>query len=259
MLYGIILSHLFIACGEKTTDTSSEPSSEASTEPSSEASTEPSGEASAEPSNEASTEPSGEDTGTEEPSNLAVDTLAAGDLIINEIQKNPCVLGDDADGDGNPDCTLEDELGEWFEVYNHYGQEINLKGLKVSDGADEPEMFTVSEDLIVPAEGFVVFGTNGDTATNGGYNADYVYTGGDAGFKLSNGDDEIILSNAQGVIDEVRYDNGENFPDDKGYSLSLAPNILDAMDNDIGTNWCNAASPYGDGDSGSPGEANACQ
>ena len=258
MLYGIILSHLFIGCGEKTTDTSSEPSSEASTEPSSEASTEPSSEASSEPSSEASSEPSGEDTGTE-PENLAVDTLAAGDLIINEIQKNPCVLGDDADGDGNPDCTLVDELGEWFEVYNNYGQEINLKGLVVSDAGSEPEVFTVSEDLIVPAQGFVVFGTNGDTATNGGYEADYVYTGGDAGFKLSNGDDEIILSNAQGVIDEVGYDNGENFPDDKGYSLSLAPNILDAMDNDIGTNWCNAASPYGDGDSGSPGEENSCQ
>ena len=47
--------------------------------------------------------------------------------------------------------------------------------------------------------------------------------------------------------------------DDKGYSLSLAPNILDAMDNDIGTNWCNAASPFGDGDAGSPGEENSCQ
>ncbi|MAA79245.1 MAG: hypothetical protein CL916_08285 [Deltaproteobacteria bacterium] len=248
MLYGILFSHLFIACGEKTTDTSSEPSSEASTEPSSEASTEP--------SSEASTEPSGEDTGT---GNLAVDTLAAGDLIITEIQKNPCVLGDDTDGDGNPDCTLEDELGEWVEVYNNFGEEINLKGLIVHDDGSESEMFTVSEDLIIPAQGFVVFGTNGDTATNGGYDADYVYTGGDAGFKLSNGDDEVILSNTQGVIDEVRYDNGDTFPDDKGYSLSLAPNVLDAIDNDTGTNWCNAGSPYGDGDSGSPGEENSCQ
>ena len=258
MLYGIIFSHLFIACGEKATDTSAtEPSSEASTEPSGEASTEPSSEASTEPSSEASTEPSGEDTGAE---SLAIDTLAAGDLIINEIQKNPCVLGEeDADGDGNPDCTLEDELGEWFEIYNNYGEEINLKGLVVSDAGSEPEVFTVSEDVVVPAQGYVVFGTNGDTATNGGYNAYYVYTGGDAGFKLSNGDDEIILSNAQGVIDEVRYDNGDTFPDDKGYSLSHAPNVLDATDNDLGSNWCNAASPYGDGDSGSPGEENSCQ
>ena len=255
-MYGIILSHIFMACGGKDSDTSSEPSSEASTEPSSEASTEPSSEASTEPSSETSTEPSGEDTGSEI---LEVDILATGDLIITEINKNPCVLGDDTDGDGNLDCTLEDELGEWFEIYNNFGQEINIKGLVVADGSAEPERFTISEDLMVPASGLVVLGNNGDTATNGGYEADYVYVGGNAGFTLSNGEDEIILSNAQGMIDEVRYDNGANFPDDKGYSLSLAPNILDAMDNDIGTNWCNAASPFGDGDAGSPGEENSCQ
>lgn len=256
MLYGIIFSHILLACGGKDTDTSSESSNETSAEPSSEASTEPSSEASAEPSSEASAEPSGEDTGSEP---LAVETLAAGDLIITEIHKNPCVLGEDADGDGTPDCTLEDELGEWFEVYNNYGQEINLKGLVIRDDDAEPETFTVSEDLIVPAQGFIVLGNNGDTTTNGGYDSDYTYTGGNGGFALSNGDDEIILSNAQGIIDDVRYDNGANFPDDKGYSLSLAPNILDAMDNDIGTNWCNAGSPFGDGDSGSPGEENSCE
>ena len=107
--------------------TSSEPSSEASTEPSSEASTEPLVK-------QVQSLPAKQVLSllakiqVQRANEPAVDTLAAGDLIINEIQKNPCVLGDDADGDGNPDCTLEDEiLGEWFEVLQPPDKESTSK------------------------------------------------------------------------------------------------------------------------------------
>ena len=263
-MYGLLFTYLF-ACVVGKTDTAdtgsaTEPSSEASAEPAGEPSGEPSGEPAGEPSGEPAGEPSGEPAG--EPSNdpnSSINELAAGDLIISEIHKNPCVLGDDANGDGNPDCTLDDENGEWFEIYNNTSESQNLNGLIVSDNSSEPETFVVNEDIIVPAQGYAVFGTNADTATNGGYTADFAYTGGEGGFKLSNADDEIILSNANGVIDQVYYEDKPVFPDDKGYSLTLNPDTLDATQNDDGANWCNAVASFGDGDFGTPGEANSCE
>lgn len=231
-MYGLLLTYFF-ACETKTNDT-----------------------ATAEPATDTAEEDSGEPSGT---TDATVSELAAGDLIISEIQKNPCVLGADTDDDGNNDCTLADENGEWFEIYNNTSKNQNLNGLIVSDNSDDTERFVVDEDIIVPPQGYVVFGSNADTATNGGYTADFAYVGGDDGFKLSNGEDEIILSNASGVIDEVYYEDKPVFPDDKGYSLTLNPNALDATQNDDGANWCNAVTSFGDGDFGTPGEANSCE
>ena len=233
MLNSLIFAQFFIACGGKESD-SAEPSTE--------------------PSSEASTEPGSEDTGS---TTSDIENLREGDLIITEIMKNPCVLGDDVDGDGNLDCTVEDEMGEWFEIYNNTSESQNLKGLIVSDDDLPEEVFTVAEDVIVPAGGYVVFGNNGDSTTNGGYTAGYAYIGGDAGFKLGNGSDGIVLSNASGVLDSVVYTDAD-FPDTKGYSLSLSPNILDATQNDDGSNWCMSADSFGSGDFGTPGAANTC-
>ena len=83
-MFGFLFT-AFLACGEKNT---TEPSGEPTTDPS-EPTTNP-GEPTIDPG-----EP------TDEPNNLDVDRLRAGDLVITEIHKNPCVLGDDADGDGD--------------------------------------------------------------------------------------------------------------------------------------------------------------
>jgi hypothetical protein len=232
MLYGIILTQFLFACGAKEEDTSSEPSGEASVEP------------------------SGEDTNAPE---SEIDALRAGDLVITEIHKNPCVIGEDTDGDGNLDCTLDDEMGEWFEIYNNTAESQNLKGLVVSDDNNDEEIFTVDEDVMVEAGAYAVFGNNADSATNGGYTADYAFTGGESGYKLSNGDDGIVLSNSNETIDSVMYDDGDTFPDDKGYSLILTPEILDAAQNDDGANWCRSPNQFGDGDFGTPGEENTCE
>ena len=232
MLYSLILGQLLVACGGKESDTS---------------------QPMVEPAQEASPEPS-TDTGITED---GVEALREGNLVITEIMKNPCVIGEDVDGDGNLDCTLEDEAGEWFEIYNNTSESQNLKGLIVTDDDLPEEVFTVADDVIVPAGGYVVFGNNGDSASNGGYTSGYAYIGGDAGFKLGNGTDGIVLSNANGVIDSVVYTDAD-FPDNKGYSLTLIPSVLDATQNDDGANWCISADQYGDGDFGTPGSANTC-
>ena len=72
------------------------------------------------------------------------------------------------------------------------------------------------------------------------------------------GDDEIELRDAEGrVIDRVAYDLSWGLS--AGVAHQLSPDHLGATDNDVAEHWCAAASPFGAGDLGSPGEANpAC-
>jgi hypothetical protein len=171
--------------------------------------------------------------------NLDAESLMPGDLVITEIMQNP--------------TAASDTVGEWFEVYNASGADVDLDGLVVSDLGSN--LFTVTGSLVVAADSYVVFGINDDAATNGGLAVDYAYSG----FTLSNGDDEILLSNSTGVIDEVLYDGGMVFPDPAGAAMSLDPASRDAVANDDGANWCDATTAYGDGDLGTPGAANpAC-
>lgn len=184
-------------------------------------------------------------------------TMGVGDLIITEVQNNPCVLGDDINGDGNPDCLLADDLGEWFEVYNTSGRDLELEGLVIrDDDANNPQQFTISQSVVIDEGAYVVFHVNGDSATNGGVSDVVTYNGGDSGFSLSNSSDEIIIETPGGtVIDQLVYDDAD-FPDTKGYSMTLNPSAFDASANDMPENWCSATSSYGDGDFGTPGAPN---
>lgn len=173
-----------------------------------------------------------------------VDMLSAGDLVINEALQNPC-------GEYTTGCAVDDTAGEWFEIYNATNMDVELDGLMVTD--DGSNAFTVSTSLIIPANGFLVFGINADSATNGGVAVDYEYVD----MTLGNSSDELILSNANGVIDEIIWDNGATFPDASGAAMSLDPAFMNATDNDNGANWCEATTTFGDGfDMGTPGTAN---
>ena len=165
-----------------------------------------------------------------------VDALVAGDLVITEIMKNPAAVNDTA--------------GEWFEVHNPGAFDLDITGIVIGDlGSDSVQ---ITDPTTIPAGGYLVFGINGDTLTNGGIAVDVVYSG----FSLANGDDEVVLSTASGtVIDQVVYTDGA-FPDTSGASLSLDVDATDAIANDDGANWCDGSAPYGDGDLGSPGAAN---
>lgn len=165
-----------------------------------------------------------------------VDDLVAGDLVITEILQNP--------------SASSDTTGEWFEVYNPGFSPIDLEGLVVDDLGQD--LFTVRGQLLIPAGGYVVFGGSTNPNLNGGAAVDYAWSG----FALGNDDDEVILSNAAGVIDQVVYDGGSNWLDPSGEAMTLSSDAYSAVSNDSPGNWCVAVDPLAGGDLGSPGADN---
>ena len=158
-------------------------------------------------------------------------------LIISEVMQNP--------------AAVTDASGEWFEVYNPTKVAVDVRGWIIRD--DDVDRHVVDRSLVIPAEGYAVFARNGNTATNGGVEADYVY--GDTMW-LINTIDELVLTNpAQVVVDRIAWDDGLSFPDPHGASMSLGD--LAAL-NAAGGNWCVALTAYGAGDLGTPGAPNDC-
>ena len=187
-----------------------------------------------------------------------VDSLSVGDLVITEVMQNPCTFDLNANN-GSGGCSVNDDVGEWFEVYNNTNMEIDLDGLMVTDEAgSNQDSFTVSGQLLIPAGGYIVFGISADTTLNGGVTVDYEYTD----MSLGNGSDELMLHNATDVLDSIEWDNGSTFPDPTGASMSLDPSYSNATDNDDGANWCEGVSSIAvtigtvNSDLGTPGMAN---
>ena len=161
-------------------------------------------------------------------------TIDTTNIVITEIMQNP--------------SAVDDFNGEWFEIHNAGPSAVNLNGWTISDNGSNTHIITV--DLIVEPGGYLVLSNNADTATNGGVSVDYQYSS----FFLANGDDEIILTDGDGVEqDRVEWDGGPTFPDPNGASMAL---IDPALDNNVGTNWTTATAAYGDGDQGTPGGDN---
>jgi hypothetical protein len=168
---------------------------------------------------------------------LGIGDLSVGDLIITEFIANPAVV---SDGDG-----------EWFEVANLTGSDVDLEGLVIYDlGSDS---FTVTGSLVVLANTGVVFGTNADTSTNDNAPVDYEYA---SGMYLSNSGDEIVLNNGVEDIDSVIWDG--TWGVSSGYSLELSLLAIDATLNDDAANWCLAVSAYGADNYGTPNALNDC-
>ena len=160
------------------------------------------------------------------------------ELVINEIMQNPSAVSDSS--------------GEWFEVYNPDSAAVDIDGWTMKDDGTNSHVINNGGPLVVPAGGFLVLGINADSSSNGGVAVDYQYSG----FFLGNSDDELILLDGSLTeIDRVNWDGGPSFPDPNGASMSL---LDPALDNNVGSNWCTATTPYGDGDLGTPGAANVC-
>ncbi len=155
-------------------------------------------------------------------------------VIITEIMQNPTMV--------------TDANGEWFEVYNPSVESINMNGWIISDLDNDSHLIT--SDLVIPPFEYIILGRNANTAENGGVVLDYDYNG----INLANGSDELILISSNGILsDVVMWDDGETFPDPVGASMALLdPNF----DNSIGSNWIESTLEFGDGDYGTPGEAN---
>jgi hypothetical protein len=166
---------------------------------------------------------------------------SAGDIVVTEFM--------------NDSDAVSDTVGEWLELYNTTGSDIDLNGWTLKDDGSDSHTFTTS--IIVPAGSYFVMGRGADSTVNGGVNLDHSY--GDGVFTLGNSADEIVLLSPSSVeIDRIVYGVG-GFPDGgPGFSISLDPNQL-AGDNNLAANWCLSTSVFGAGDSGTPGvENNAC-
>lgn len=161
--------------------------------------------------------------------------FSEGDLVINEIMKDPAAVADSA--------------GEWFEIYNPTDQEIDLRGLLIKDEDTDDFLIEGTEPVWIEAFGYLVFGREADETLNGGVEVDYEY----AGFNLANGEDEILIREGETEIDRVVWDDGVDWPDPTGAAMALTD---PSLDNNLGSNWTTATESYGAGDLGTPGEAN---
>ena len=146
---------------------------------------------------------------------------------------------------------MSDDVGEWFEILNATDRDIDLSGLEVYDLGSE--LFTVDLSVILPAGGRAALGTESDPLLNGGVTVDYAFG---SAMDLGNGDDELYLAYDGLVIDGLAWDGGSDWPDPSGASLTLDPALEDAASNDDGDHWCEATSPFGSGDLGTPGAPN---
>jgi len=162
-----------------------------------------------------------------------------GDIVIDEIMFNPSKVNDDK--------------GEWFEVYNKSDKMLDFKGVKVASNNDTGHAIGVSV-LLAPYK-YLVLGNNGVVSTNGGVKVDYAYpssTG--SGVVLANGTDAVWLEHSGQTLDKVAY--GTGFPAPNGASMVLHQDYFDPGQNDVGNVWCTAKTPYGLGDLGTPGAKN---
>ncbi len=160
-----------------------------------------------------------------------------GDIIITEILYDSSTPVSDTDG-------------EWFEVYNTTGSDIDMEGWTLTDlGTNSHTIVPSGGTTIVPAGDYLVLGRSTDTGTNGGAPVDYAWTS----YTLSNTDDEIIISCGGTEIDRVEYVD----PTPTGVSWELATNKYNSTDNNVASNWGDAVSGFGTNDDfGTPGSVN---
>jgi len=207
----------------------------------------------------------------------------AAPYVESGLGADDCNDGVDNNGDGlidaaDPDCyaaTADEELpyfflvvsevmvdpqavsdahGEWFELYNTLTVPVDLEDWTVYDGGGES--FTIVGSLVIPAQGYLVFGRDGNPATNGGVNVDYEYSG----FTLDNVDDEIYIDDWTATERfYFEYYTLAGWPVTPGASMGLTGPAAPSMSTYwYATNWCSSSVSWSGsaGDAGSPGTGN---
>ncbi len=173
------------------------------------------------------------------------DDIAAGDVLITEFMAN--VAGDD-------------ELKEWFEVYNTTDSTIDLNGWTIADNGSDSHIITSTTTVLVPAKGYLVLGESTDTTSNGTAPVGYAY--GDD-ITLGNSGDEIVLIKDGVVIHSVGYGAYDTGTYEIMTSVAQTPSAGSAMGMAVDycttatTLWKNQTTSYNTaGDKGTPGKAN---
>ncbi len=164
-----------------------------------------------------------------------------GDLVFSEMMVNPEVV--------------EDEVGEWVELYNDSGSTIDIGGYSFHD--DDVDLYVLEGNIPVLAGDYVVLCANTDVANNGGVPCDALFQrdSGGGGLALANGEDELVLSRSDGVqIDWLHYDDTWYLP---GVAIGIDPTFQDAGNNDDLSHWCGQTTVVSTGgEPGTPGQSN---
>lgn len=165
---------------------------------------------------------------------------APGDIVIVELMAAPLAVADAA--------------GEWLELRNTTGGDIDLSGWVLHDiDAVAPEWHVIDGDgpVVVPAGGLIVLGALADPAGNGGVAVDYAW----AGLSLADDADEVVLEVRGEQIDTVVYATPA-WPLAEGASMALDPGSESAGANDVPGAWCAGVAAYNAVDRGTPGADN---
>lgn len=164
----------------------------------------------------------------------------AGSLVISEFMANPAAVSDND--------------GEYVEFYNNTADTIDIDGFILKDDDTDSIVINNGGPLLIPANGFLVMGNNGDSLMNGGYHNDYVYSS----FALANASDEIVLQAPGGTeICRLVYANGNPFGG--GVSLELSNVALHVNGVTQESDYVAASDTLPAGDLGSPGSAGNTQ
>ena len=113
-------------------------------------------------------------------------------LVITEVMARP---------------TVADANGEWFEVYNPNNTSVDVTGFVIASTTSDrgPESHTIASNVVIPAKGFVVFGSSTDQSLNGNVPVTYAY-GSTITMSNSTLTEQIELRDAAGqTIDLVTY------------------------------------------------------
>jgi len=144
-----------------------------------------------------------------------------GDIVFSEMMVNPEVV--------------DDEIGEWIELYNTSDFPVDLAGYSFHD--DDIDLWILGT-IIVPAKEYVVLCAELDPSRNGGVPCDAWFFRdweGD-GLALANGTDELVLTRSDGVeIDWLQYDD-HWFT--KAIATGVDPDHLEGGANNDGSHWC---------------------
>ncbi|MBL9103761.1 MAG: lamin tail domain-containing protein [Myxococcales bacterium] len=153
------------------------------------------------------------------------------------------------------DPHLTDYDAEWFELLNVGDQHFDLNGCHLADLGvnmnDHP--IAAGGPLTIAPGQYLVMAKTVDAAANGGV-ADVAYAFAQE-FSLTNTGDAFVLRCDDLDVDTVEYEP-MTWPYATGVGMQLAPDHLDAADNDDPASWCAAADEYHPMHTGSPGLAN---
>ncbi len=167
--------------------------------------------------------------------NFVLDQEASSDIVINEFMYN---------ADEN------EETGDWIELYNTAGFEVDISGWQLKD-EDDSHVYEFPNGTTMGSDTYLVVAADLDE-----FNSQYSGISplfGELGYGLAGGSDEVRLFDAEGIlVDSLSYldeDPWDSGADGTGFTLEL---INPDSDNSLPESW--KASSV---DKGTPGAQNS--